>query len=141
MYQELTIHTNNINILGISLLERLMEKNKLYSTNYNIDNEYLTMLKLNFRSHPLILSLPNTLFYKNLLMVSISSFFFFYLLISFCFFFRHALYMLLMILLPKFRYIQKYSKVNRYQLMAANQWNFVQCFVKRKKPIHPGDFL
>lgn len=51
--------------LGISLLERLMNLPP-YSTS---DPNYITMLKLNFRSHSTILKLPNELFYNGQLQV------------------------------------------------------------------------
>jgi len=57
--------------LGMSLLERLMNHNSLYkrheSSGYN--NNYLTKLVQNFRSHQNILHIPNKLFYDNELKV------------------------------------------------------------------------
>lgn len=54
--------------LGLSLLERLMTKWKLY-TERNEDGTYndkfITKLRRNFRSHELILELPNSLFYEG----------------------------------------------------------------------------
>lgn len=51
----------------MSLLERLMKHNSLYKkqedSGYN--NDYLTKLVQNFRSHPAILKLSNQLFYDN----------------------------------------------------------------------------
>lgn len=47
--------------LGTSLLERLMNL-ELYRT---LNPNFITMLKLNFRSHRTILTLPNALFYDN----------------------------------------------------------------------------
>jgi helicase MOV-10 len=55
--------------LGRSLLARLME-NEVYSLDpqtRTYDPNFITMLKLNFRSHPDILHIPNLLFYDNLL--------------------------------------------------------------------------
>lgn len=47
--------------LNISLLERLMDTEIYKSDNPN----FITMLKLNFRAHPVVLQLPNELFYDN----------------------------------------------------------------------------
>lgn len=52
--------------LGVSLLERLMNTNDLYT---NHDPNYVTMLIQNFRSHPDILNIPNELFYHGKLEV------------------------------------------------------------------------
>lgn len=52
--------------LDKSLLERLMEL-ELYKTN---NPNFITMLKQNYRSHELILRLPNKFFYNNELIVS-----------------------------------------------------------------------
>lgn len=52
-------------VLGTSLLERLMNL-ELYKT---LNPNFITMLKLNFRSHRTILTLPNALFYDNQLEV------------------------------------------------------------------------
>ncbi|KAG8267708.1 Helicase MOV-10, partial [Homalodisca vitripennis] len=53
--------------LGISFLERLMKHVDLYkkdpASGYN--NQYLTKLVQNYRSHPAILRIPNRLFYDN----------------------------------------------------------------------------
>uniref|UniRef100_A0A1B6GSP2 RNA helicase n=1 Tax=Cuerna arida TaxID=1464854 RepID=A0A1B6GSP2_9HEMI len=53
--------------LGVSLLERLMKHVDLYKrdpvSGYN--NQYLTKLVQNYRSHPAILRIPNRLFYDN----------------------------------------------------------------------------
>lgn len=59
--------------LGLSLLERLMTKWNLYSDEnkeepYNA--KFITKLRRNFRSHELILELPNRLFYKGELIPS-----------------------------------------------------------------------
>ncbi|RZC39005.1 helicase mov-10-B.1 [Asbolus verrucosus] len=53
--------------LGISLLERLMnyEVYKPDASTKAYDSNFITMLKLNFRSHPNILLIPNQLFYDN----------------------------------------------------------------------------
>lgn len=51
---------------GKSLLERLMDLDIYQGGHEN----YITMLKLNFRSHPLILQIPNKLFYDDQLLVS-----------------------------------------------------------------------
>ncbi|KAL1516145.1 hypothetical protein ABEB36_000065 [Hypothenemus hampei] len=48
----------------VSLLERLMEC-PMYKNDK--DHNYMTMLKMNFRSHAEILKLPNKIFYDNLL--------------------------------------------------------------------------
>ncbi|EEZ97839.2 putative RNA helicase armi-like Protein [Tribolium castaneum] len=55
--------------LGKSLLERLMEFEvyQLNRTTRNYDTNFITMLRLNFRSHPRILEIPNNLFYDDLL--------------------------------------------------------------------------
>ncbi|KAJ3664624.1 hypothetical protein Zmor_000177 [Zophobas morio] len=56
--------------LGISLLQRLMTDCDIYQLNRrtgNYDSDFITMLRLNFRSHPDILSIPNELFYHGLL--------------------------------------------------------------------------
>ncbi|CAH1967597.1 unnamed protein product [Acanthoscelides obtectus] len=47
--------------LDFSLLERLMDR-ELYKSG---DDNYITMLKKNFRSHETILRLPNEMFYSN----------------------------------------------------------------------------
>ncbi|KAK4883503.1 hypothetical protein RN001_006822 [Aquatica leii] len=47
--------------LNVSLLERLM-KLPLYTQN---NSNFITTLKLNFRSHPVVLQLPNELFYDG----------------------------------------------------------------------------
>ena len=49
--------------LTTSLLERLMEKNPIYSKPYN--NGCITKLLKNFRSHSALLRLPSQLFYDN----------------------------------------------------------------------------
>ncbi|XP_063226708.1 putative helicase mov-10-B.2 [Bacillus rossius redtenbacheri] len=51
--------------LGTSLMERLMKFDLYASRNGQYDSLYITMLRLNFRSHPDILELPNELFYEN----------------------------------------------------------------------------
>lgn len=54
--------------LGISLLERLMSKWKLYgkeSEEGSYNSKFITKLRRNFRSHELILELPNRLFYDG----------------------------------------------------------------------------
>ncbi|XP_021920403.1 putative helicase mov-10-B.2 isoform X4 [Zootermopsis nevadensis] len=54
--------------LGLSLLERLMMKCELYMKNTeegSYNNRFITKLRRNFRSHELILELPNTLFYDG----------------------------------------------------------------------------
>ncbi|GJQ74697.1 hypothetical protein Trydic_g21548 [Trypoxylus dichotomus] len=48
--------------LEISLLERLMTTNPLYM---HENNNYITMLKLNYRAHPDVLKVPNYLFYDD----------------------------------------------------------------------------
>lgn len=55
------------------MMERLMKKWKLYSKeseerSYN--SKFITKLRHNFRSHELILALPNKLFYDGDLIVS-----------------------------------------------------------------------
>lgn len=59
-----------------SLLERLMNLNVYQSGNEN----YITMLTLNFRSHPIVLKIPNELFYFGKLVVS--NYFYYYYLIN-----------------------------------------------------------
>ncbi|CAH0559688.1 unnamed protein product [Brassicogethes aeneus] len=54
---------------GKSLLERLMEFDIYQPQNPNYPY-YITMLKLNFRCHPLILEIPNKLFYEGHLIAS-----------------------------------------------------------------------
>ncbi|XP_068084476.1 putative helicase mov-10-B.1 isoform X2 [Anabrus simplex] len=53
--------------LGVSLLERLMVTCDIYRKNEDemYDNHYITKLLSNYRSHPVILNLPNRLFYGN----------------------------------------------------------------------------
>ncbi|XP_044257882.1 putative helicase mov-10-B.1 [Tribolium madens] len=55
--------------LGKSLLERLMEYEvyQINRTTRSYDTHFITMLRLNFRSHPRILEIPNNLFYNDLL--------------------------------------------------------------------------
>lgn len=47
-------------------MERLKDECPLYNNDVN----YITMLKKNFRSDPIILELPNELFYDGSLVVS-----------------------------------------------------------------------
>ncbi|XP_062855111.1 putative helicase mov-10-B.2 [Trichomycterus rosablanca] len=61
--------------LGISLLERLMSKNSLYQkteTGYN--NQYVTKLLRNYRSHRAILKIPNEMFYDGELLTCADEF-------------------------------------------------------------------
>lgn len=52
--------------LDKSLLRRLTEENELYNI-INENTDFISMLKDNFRSHSLILQIPNKLFYEGLL--------------------------------------------------------------------------
>lgn len=52
--------------LGLSLLERLMTKNPLYSrTETGFNSNYVTKLLRNYRSHEAILKIPNEMFYDG----------------------------------------------------------------------------
>ncbi|KAB5567340.1 hypothetical protein PHYPO_G00231630 [Pangasianodon hypophthalmus] len=52
--------------LGLSLLERLMTKNPLYKkTDTGFNNNYVTKLLRNYRSHRAILKTPNEMFYDG----------------------------------------------------------------------------
>lgn len=59
--------------LGQSLLERLMKQNALYQKSQDghsgFDTRFVTKLLRNYRSHPVILKVPNELFYENELLV------------------------------------------------------------------------
>uniref|UniRef100_A0A3Q3VUE4 RNA helicase n=1 Tax=Mola mola TaxID=94237 RepID=A0A3Q3VUE4_MOLML len=58
--------------LGISLLERLMRENPLYQKSTDsghFDTRFVTKLLQNYRSHAVILKVPNELFYENELQV------------------------------------------------------------------------
>ena len=59
-------------ILDISLLERLMKKCELYQRNRDAscveeayNNQMITKLVRNYRSHPAIIKVPNDLFYND----------------------------------------------------------------------------
>ncbi|KAM4795733.1 putative helicase MOV-10 [Rhinophrynus dorsalis] len=57
--------------LGMSLLERLMKSNPLYSKGDDgFNSQFVTKLLRNYRSHPDILKIPNELFYDNELQAS-----------------------------------------------------------------------
>ncbi|KAJ8399528.1 hypothetical protein AAFF_G00409390 [Aldrovandia affinis] len=58
--------------LGLSLLERLMRDNPLYQKEEKsgrFNNQFVTKLLRNYRSHPAILKIPNELFYDGELQV------------------------------------------------------------------------
>ncbi|XP_043472682.1 putative helicase mov-10-B.1 [Leptopilina heterotoma] len=54
-------------LLGISMLERLMEKSYLYKKDYDnkYDPNFLTKLVQNYRNHEIILRLPNQMYYDS----------------------------------------------------------------------------
>jgi helicase MOV-10 len=56
----------------MSLMERLMKKWELYRKDNegHYNDRFITKLRRNFRSHELILELPNKLFYDGELIVS-----------------------------------------------------------------------
>ncbi|XP_054641470.1 putative helicase mov-10-B.1 isoform X2 [Dunckerocampus dactyliophorus] len=56
--------------MGISLLERMMKSVSLYQKKDDVfDNNFVTKLLCNYRSHPAILKIPNELFYDGELQV------------------------------------------------------------------------
>lgn len=59
---------NFFHFIGTSLLKRLIHNHPQYEP-IKENTNYIVKLKLNYRSHPQIIHLPNDLFYKGELVV------------------------------------------------------------------------